>query len=214
MLIDDSSSSSASFSLFCPFLGDERPNIRPSTIQNTSSTSHHGHRDVHFVHKPLVQVKTYGARQSIPCAWCGHVGRRACTWVPCDPRTVNIKPRQLLNASDQQAPLLINLRSLHLYQCSSTICHHQHRSCRLPASFGNDNRPILRLLATTTVLYSSKFGVIHQTNSPLWRADVHALPMAPSTPTSGPLSARTVPRFNVDMLRLAAALRPRYWAWL
>ena len=62
--------SASSSSLFCPFLGDKRPNIRPSTTQNTSSTSHHGHRDVHFVHKPLVQVRTYGARQSIPCAWC------------------------------------------------------------------------------------------------------------------------------------------------
>ena len=33
--------SASSSSLFCPFLGDERPNICPSTTQDTSSTSHH-----------------------------------------------------------------------------------------------------------------------------------------------------------------------------
>ena len=70
-----------------------KSNIRPSTIQNTSLTSHHGHRDVHFVNKPLVQVKTYSAPQSLPCcAGCYHVGRRACTWVPaCDPRTTFLR---------------------------------------------------------------------------------------------------------------------------
>ena len=54
----------SSSSLFCPFLGDERPNIRPSTTQNTSSTSHHhGHRDMHFALRP----QAVSARVDLRC---------------------------------------------------------------------------------------------------------------------------------------------------
>ena len=68
-------------------------------------------------------------------------------------------PRQLLNAFDQQAPLLINLRSLHLRRCSSKIRHHRHCSCRLLTSFGNDNGPIF--IRNQDI----QFGVIHRTNT-------------------------------------------------
>ena len=109
---------------------------------------------------PLVQ----GASEDLRCPsvytlrlmWpCRPPCSRASTWVPCDPRTANIKPRQLLKASDQQAPLLINY-DLSIF----TSAHRRYVIIDIVLVV------CLRLSATTTVLYSSKFGVIHLTNSP------------------------------------------------
>ena len=130
---------------------------------------------------------------SLSCAWCDHVGRRARIWVPCDPRMANITPRPFINSIVQQAPVSINLRSLPPCRCSSTIHHHRHRSCCLPTSFGSDNGPIfikihlrsnlpelIHLTSLSSIDSSDYFIVPHHL---LWRAEVHALPMAPSTPT-------------------------------
>ena len=78
-----------------------------------------------------------------------------CWMLPCRPPSMhmgsmwsknnllaaNITQCPFINAIVQQAPVSINLRSLHLCRCLSTIHRHRHRSCRSPTSFGNDNGP-------------------------------------------------------------------------
>ena len=85
--------SASSSSPFCPFLGDDRPHIRPSTIQGP-----------------------------------------------------------FINAS-------INLQSLHLRRCSSTICHHPSSTSFL--SFAH----VFRQRQRSYIHQDIQFGVIHRTNS-------------------------------------------------
>ena len=75
---------SASFLSFAHvFWQRKQSNICPVMIQNTSSTSHHGHRDMHFVHK-LSQAVAASEDLRCPSVYT------LCLMQPCRPPSMHM----------------------------------------------------------------------------------------------------------------------------
>ena len=147
--------SASSSSLFCPFLGDERPNIRPSTIQIQ-------------VQPAIMAIETCTSSTSRWCKWRPTV---PVSLYPALDVTMSaaehahgfhvIQERRILSHVNYSTPPTNRLLYWSTYDLSIFISAH-----RRYVIIDIVLVVCLRLSATTTVLYSSKFGVIHLTNSP------------------------------------------------